>query len=275
MLAVAKSGTGSGTVTSNPAGIACGATCSATLANGSSVTLTAVAAAGSSFSGWGGACSGASATCTLVMSDDLTVAASFTLNPVLTVVKAGGGSGSVSSGPAGIDCAAGCSGQQATYAPGATVTLTAIAAAGSTFAGWSDGSCAGATACIFALDVARTLTATFTVNPPAPGLASDAGAGAAPLPAVAAPVVPAPAAVQATVVAAIVKARPAIRVRPKVRGSARAGRTLVCTRGTWTGPPPATSSPGAATASSWSATALPTACARPTAGTPSAATSRP
>jgi hypothetical protein len=196
-----------------------------------------VAAADSSFSGWSGACSGASATCTLVMSDDLTVAASFTLNPVLTVVKAGGGGGSVRSGPAGIDCAAACSGQQATYAPGATVTLTAIAAAGSTFAGWSDGSCAGATACTFALDVARTLTATFTVNPPAPGLASDAGAAAAPLPAVAAPVVPAPAALQPTVVAAIVKARPAIRVRPQVRGGARAGRTLVCTRGTWTGSP--------------------------------------
>ena len=58
-LTVAKSGTGAGTVTSSPAGINCGATCSANFNNGSSVTLTASPATGSSFAGWsGGGCSG-------------------------------------------------------------------------------------------------------------------------------------------------------------------------------------------------------------------------
>jgi hypothetical protein len=170
------------------------------------------------------------------MSADLSVTATFVLNPVLSVAKAGSGSGSVSSGPAGIDCDAACNGQQAAYAPGATVTLTAIAAAGSAFSGWSDGSCANAPTCTFSLDLARTVTATFTVVPPAPGLASDADAGATPLPATVAPVVPAPALVQPIAVV-VVKQRPAIRIRPKVRGSARAKRMLVCTRGTWTGRP--------------------------------------
>ena len=40
-LTVDKDGTGTGTVTSNPAGIDCGATCTAPFASGSVVTLTA------------------------------------------------------------------------------------------------------------------------------------------------------------------------------------------------------------------------------------------
>ena len=53
--------TGSGTVTSNPAGIDCPSTCSQTFAGGPQVTLTATPAGGSNwvFSGWSGACSGA------------------------------------------------------------------------------------------------------------------------------------------------------------------------------------------------------------------------
>lgn len=55
-LAVGLSGTGSGTVSG--AGINCGSTCSASLANGASVTLSASAATGSTFAGWSGDCSG-------------------------------------------------------------------------------------------------------------------------------------------------------------------------------------------------------------------------
>ena len=57
-LTVAKAGTGSGTVTSSPAGINCGATCSASFPAATVVTLTAAPAAGSTFAGWSGACSG-------------------------------------------------------------------------------------------------------------------------------------------------------------------------------------------------------------------------
>ena len=50
--------TGSGSVTSSPAGIDCGSDCAETLAAGSSVTLSATPASGAMFTGWGGDCSG-------------------------------------------------------------------------------------------------------------------------------------------------------------------------------------------------------------------------
>ncbi len=79
-LAVSKSGTGVGTVTSSPAGIDCGSDCSETLVDGSSVTLTASPAAGSSFAGWSGdGCSGTS-TCTVTMLGARSVTAQFTAN---------------------------------------------------------------------------------------------------------------------------------------------------------------------------------------------------
>ncbi len=80
-LAVSKSGTGAGTVTSSPAGINCGADCSESLVDGSSVTLTAKPTTGSSFVGWSGSgCSGTS-TCTVIMSAARAVDAKFTKRP--------------------------------------------------------------------------------------------------------------------------------------------------------------------------------------------------
>lgn len=77
-LTVAKAGTGAGTVASTPAGIDCGATCKGSFASGTSVTLTATAAAGSTFAGWSGACTGASATCAVTVSEAATATATFT-----------------------------------------------------------------------------------------------------------------------------------------------------------------------------------------------------
>jgi len=53
-LTVTKAGTGSGTVTSSPAGINCGSTCSASYNSGTLVTLTATPASSSIFAGWSG-----------------------------------------------------------------------------------------------------------------------------------------------------------------------------------------------------------------------------
>lgn len=77
-LSVTKEGDGSGTVTSAPAGIDCGATCSAQFTLSSTVTLTASPASGSSFSGWGGSCSGEGTTCTVTVLGNRSATATFT-----------------------------------------------------------------------------------------------------------------------------------------------------------------------------------------------------
>lgn len=76
-LEVTLSGAGEGTVTSDPAGISCGADCSAEFAGGTTVTLSATAEDGAEFVGWTGDCSGSTATCEVVMDADKTVGATF------------------------------------------------------------------------------------------------------------------------------------------------------------------------------------------------------
>jgi hypothetical protein len=79
-VAVAKAGTGAGTVTSTPAGIDCGATCGGDFLQGSSVALAAVPAPGSRFEGWSGDCAGLGA-CELAMAGARSVTASFAALP--------------------------------------------------------------------------------------------------------------------------------------------------------------------------------------------------
>ncbi len=77
-LSVAVLGSGTGVVTSSPAGINCGADCTEDYATGASVTLTATPASGSTFTGWGNGCSGTATICTVTMSAARTVTATFT-----------------------------------------------------------------------------------------------------------------------------------------------------------------------------------------------------
>ena len=154
-LTVTKAGTGGGTVAGGP--ISCGATCTATVASGTTVTLAATAASGSTFAGWSGACTGTSA-CVVSMTAARTVTATF--NPVtpsytLTVTKAGTGTGTVAGGL--IHCGTTCA---ASFPSGTTVTLTATPGSGSTFAGWS-GACTSSP-CVVTMTAARSVTATFT-----------------------------------------------------------------------------------------------------------------
>jgi hypothetical protein len=156
-LSVTESGTGSGSVSSSPSGIACPSTCSANFTSGTVVGLTATASAGSTFAGWSGVCSG-TGTCSVTMSAAESVTATFTgVSYALSVTESGTGTGSVRSSPSGIACPSTCS---ANFAGGTVVTLTATAAAGSTFAGWS-GACTGTSTCGVTMSAAKAVTATF------------------------------------------------------------------------------------------------------------------
>jgi hypothetical protein len=146
--------TGSGTVTSNPAGINCPSTCSAGFSLGANVTLTATATSGWVFSGWSGACSGTGG-CTVTMNTAQSVTATFTQLPTLTVSVTG--SGTVTSSPSGISCPSTCS---ASFASGTQVTLTATPASGWKFSGWS-GACSGTGTCSVTMNSAQSVTATF------------------------------------------------------------------------------------------------------------------
>lgn len=157
-VTVNKNGTGSGTVTSNPVGIACGVDCTQTYPGGTTVSLTATPTAGSLFAGWGGGCTGAG---TCQVASTVTVTATFNLMPApgnftVTVLKGGTGAGKVVSAPPGIDCGAICS---ANYLDGTFVALTATADAGSAFTGWTSGGCTGTGPCV--INTAATVTATF------------------------------------------------------------------------------------------------------------------
>jgi hypothetical protein len=80
-LAIAKDGTGGGTVTTNPAGIDCGSTCSASFGLDDSVDISASADSDSGFRGFAGGCS-TNATvshCTVTVSSGMTVNATFDL----------------------------------------------------------------------------------------------------------------------------------------------------------------------------------------------------
>ena len=163
-LTVSKLGSGEGTVTSSPEGIDCGPTCSSTFNDGSTVTLTATPAAHSSFTGWQvsgspGSCPGTGA-CSVTMSAGRTVSATFAPIPqqTLSVSKAGNGSGSVDSDPAGIDCGEFCS---ATFDSGGVVTLRAHPSPGSRFAGWSGPDARGPATCDVTVAAGSSVTAIF------------------------------------------------------------------------------------------------------------------
>ena len=131
-LTVTRAGNGVGTVTSNPAGINCGADCTESYATNTVVTLTVKPAAGSAFIGWSGACAGTATTCAVKMNAAKTATATFKRVATLTVGKAGSGAGRVTG--TGINCGVDCA---ETYDLNTPVTLTATAYSGSAFIGWS------------------------------------------------------------------------------------------------------------------------------------------
>ena len=78
----------------------------------------------------------------------------------MSLTLAGNSSGTVTSTPAGISCSPTCS---ASFNSGTSVKLTAVAAKGDFFAGWS-GACTGTGTCALTMNSNKTATATFNVD---------------------------------------------------------------------------------------------------------------
>jgi uncharacterized repeat protein (TIGR02543 family) len=161
---VGKSGTGSGTVTSSPAGIDCGNQCDANFPAGTVLTLTATPDPGFVFTGWAGTCGNTTGnTCTLQLYEGGGITAVFDIDYTLTV-NISGSSGIVQQtagdiGSGGIVCPPDCS---SFYVVGTVVTLTAIQIpSGHTFTGWSGCDSTDGITCIVTVDKNKTVTATF------------------------------------------------------------------------------------------------------------------
>ena len=170
---------GSGTVTSSPAGISCSGYCSANFGSGTVVTLTATPASGYVFSGWsGGGCSGTGA-CSITLTQATTVYASFTQSTqTLTVSVSPYYSGTVGSSPGGIWCNSYCS---ANFTTGTVVTLTAYPASGYTFTGWSGGGCSGTGTCSVSMTTSQYVTASFSSGTPVIYSVTDSSTGSSTL----------------------------------------------------------------------------------------------
>jgi M6 family metalloprotease-like protein len=172
-LSIQGAGSGSGVITSSPAGISCtvsagavSGACNAAYAAGTAVTLTAAAAPGHVFVNWteNGAPVSTSPGYSFSVAGNRALFANFMQQHALTVRAAGGGAGVITSSPQGISCtvsAGAVSGAcNAHYATTTTVTLTAAAAPSHVFTGWS-GACSGTGTCAVAMSEARSVTAGF------------------------------------------------------------------------------------------------------------------
>jgi hypothetical protein len=106
----------------------------------------------------------------------------------LKVARAGGGSGTVTSSPAGVSCGTTC---ETSFAYGTEVTLTAQPATGSTFSGWSGTGCSGTGSCTVTMTALREVTATFGLEQttqPGSSTSLETSSSTPPAPAPSAPV---------------------------------------------------------------------------------------
>ena len=151
-LTVTNAGTGYGSVASSPAGISCympkpgvyylvASDCTESYPIGTGVTLSATADTGSTFAGWGGACSG-KGSCAVSMDSAKGVSATF------NVASSSGATCTLSANPASIR-------------PGESSLLTADCSPAATSYVWS-GACAGSTGATCAVSPLTTTTYTVT-----------------------------------------------------------------------------------------------------------------
>lgn len=130
-MTIQKTGSGSGAVSSQPAGIDCGATCQHDFGWNTQVQLSAIPDSGSRFAGWSGDCTGTAGGTTVVMDDNKTCQAQFEQGRQLTVEMYGDGEETLADQTAGnfVQYPA-VSTYQALHNDGGPVTITATTGPG-------------------------------------------------------------------------------------------------------------------------------------------------
>jgi hypothetical protein len=160
MVPLSMSVQGEGRVRIGGVGVECPLTCSYDARRGQGLSLSAIPAEGFVFSGWSGACTGTGG-CDLSMDDARSITATFEERPAdtvqLTISTSGGGAGSVEISPVGTMCPPTCI---LNVPKEEELTLTALPAEGSDFAGWS-GSCDGTESCTLRMTGATEVQARF------------------------------------------------------------------------------------------------------------------
>ncbi len=171
--------TGVGHVRATALGLDCADDCRIPVAMGASVSLVATGDAAHTFSGWGGDCasSGNETTCTITMTADRSVTASFV--GAMTTLQIGvSGMGRVTSDGGAIDCGSGATQCSVELPIGTHVALHATATAPHVFGAWSGTSVCtdvGSADCAFDLAGPTTLQATFTDGRPVLSVSVDPG----------------------------------------------------------------------------------------------------
>jgi Divergent InlB B-repeat domain len=160
-LTVTGAGAGIVGVTSPGPPQTCSPTCTVTVDPGTDVQIAADPATGNYLSDWGDpGCATTGQTCTVHVVADHTVRVAFAPLLDLTINLVGDGQGAV--GGAGISCGAptSCHGS---YRAGTVVTMTAAAADGSMFSGWTGCAASGLT-CTITMNAAHTVAAAFSTR---------------------------------------------------------------------------------------------------------------
>jgi len=167
-LYIIKEGTGSGNVVSIPTGINCGSVCKANFSDGTIITLTAEANAGSLFSHWSGGCSGTDETCQLTITGDLTVNATFSpINAIQYKLKVSRkrtkrGDGDILSEDGAIICTPDTKQCSALFNHGTSVTLNGQTSYPNTFLGWQPADlCPGTDSCTILMDGSKKIKGVF------------------------------------------------------------------------------------------------------------------
>jgi uncharacterized repeat protein (TIGR02543 family) len=137
-------------------GIYCSSSCTASFDAGTTVTVSATAWTGWVFTGWSGCPNPSGANCTVTLSSQVALTASFARVYTLTIDVDGGPSDHVDA--ANWSCSFRCT---YTYVAGSIVQLAAVSGPHSGFASWGGSSCSGAGQCLLAINGDTSVSAKF------------------------------------------------------------------------------------------------------------------